>query len=92
MKLVLPVSDSLVALWLLPGSAERTRILTRDTDDGYASWVIALRFQVRSEQARAVSLAMTVRVATPADLLRRRTREALAPCLLAQVYRRDRYK
>ena len=34
---------------------------------------------------------MTVQVAAPADLLRHGTRVALAPCMLAQVGRCDRY-
>ena len=64
---------------------------TGDTADSYTSLIIASRFRVYSGQARAASLAVTVRVAAPADLLRRGARVALASCMLAQVGRRDRF-
>ena len=63
---------------------------TRGTADGYSSYIIASRFRVYSGQARAASLAVTVQIAAPADLLRHRARVALASCMLAQVGRSGR--
>ena len=84
-------SHELVGSMVGAASSHVLGSLTGDTADGYVRWVIASRFRVCSEQARAASLAVTVWVAAPADLLRRGARVSLASCMLVQVGRRDRF-
>ena len=87
-----------MTLWLLPEVLPGTCVPIGDpeipagnTADGYSRWVIASRFRVYSGQARAASLAVPVRVAAPADLLRRGAHVALATYMLVRVGRRDRF-
>ena len=71
--------------------AVHVHVLRTLTADDYASQVIASRFRIYSGQARTASLAVTVRITAPVDLLRRRTRVALTTDALGSLVRCDRF-